>query len=195
VWNVDEMSYVETLYGHQDAITSIVTLNKERCLTNGSRDRTMRLWKIAEESQLVYRGSGTGNVEDDMLMVVDDEGSMNVKKRKKNSEYGGGSVDVVCMVDEDTFLSGTDSGAISIWSAGRKKPLYTRLRCHGSGEKVIDGETASYCHWIVSLAAVPYSDLFCSGSSDGTVRFWKISADKKSFDALFSYGIVCCAFV
>lgn len=33
----------------------ISSLLKERCVTAG-RDRTVRLWKVAEESQLVFRG-------------------------------------------------------------------------------------------------------------------------------------------
>lgn len=56
VWDGDEAAYVETLFGHQDACTSIDALSRERCLTSGGRDRTLRLWTILEESHLVYRG-------------------------------------------------------------------------------------------------------------------------------------------
>ena len=79
VWNVDELTYVETLYvkreccvlslknllssvsvicrfGHQDVITSIDCLSKERPITAGGNDRTLRVWKLIEESQLVYNG-------------------------------------------------------------------------------------------------------------------------------------------
>lgn len=61
------------------------------------------------------------------------------------------------------------------------------MRCHGTG---VQNDTI-YCNWITSLASVPYSDLFASGSADGFVRLWKISSDKKSFEALFKIGIVC----
>ena len=44
-------------FGHQDKILGIDSLNKERCLTCGARDRTLRLWKIVEESQLVFNGT------------------------------------------------------------------------------------------------------------------------------------------
>lgn len=86
VWNVDENAYVETLwvtnqkkknlakhlhlasafdffitvtrrsFGHQDAITGLDSLSRERCVTAGGRDRSVRVWKIAEESQLVFHG-------------------------------------------------------------------------------------------------------------------------------------------
>lgn len=56
VWSLNEMSYVETLYGHQDGITAIDALSRERAVTAGGKDNTIRIWKIAEESQLIYNG-------------------------------------------------------------------------------------------------------------------------------------------
>eukprot|EP00960_Hanusia_phi_P052611 761550-Hanusia_phi.AAC.11 len=55
IWNLDEMCYVETLFGHQCQINGIASLLRERCVSVG-RDRTMRLWKVMEESQLIFRG-------------------------------------------------------------------------------------------------------------------------------------------
>lgn len=43
-------------FGHQDAITALDSLSRERCVTAGGRDRSVRVWKIAEESQLVFHG-------------------------------------------------------------------------------------------------------------------------------------------
>ena len=56
VWNVDEMAYVETLFGHQDRITGVDAGVRERAVTSGGRDGTVRVWKIVEESQLVFNG-------------------------------------------------------------------------------------------------------------------------------------------
>ena len=114
VWDVDEMSYIETLYffsiklksfGHQDHIGSIGTLSKERCVTCGTRDRTVRLWKIPEESQLVFRGAGVLNATEDLVVM---DGMR--KKTEKNHVESGGSIDVVCMIEEDLFISGSDAG-------------------------------------------------------------------------------------
>ena len=41
-------------FGHQDKVLGIDSLSKERCITCGARDRSLRLWKIPEESQLVF---------------------------------------------------------------------------------------------------------------------------------------------
>lgn len=43
-------------FGHQDSVGSIDCLMKERPITAGMNDRTIRLWKVAEESQLVFHG-------------------------------------------------------------------------------------------------------------------------------------------
>ena len=50
IWNTEIMAYVETLYGHQDVIHAIDSLDKERALSCGGRDRSLRLWKVVEES-------------------------------------------------------------------------------------------------------------------------------------------------
>jgi len=46
---------MDTLYGHQSEILAVDCLRKERVLSVG-RDHTLRLWKVPEETQLVFRG-------------------------------------------------------------------------------------------------------------------------------------------
>ena len=55
VWDADEQLYIDTLYGHQAAVLAVAANNKERCVTVGA-DRTLRVWKILEESQLIFHG-------------------------------------------------------------------------------------------------------------------------------------------
>lgn len=43
-------------FGHQESIQSIDALMRERCVTAGGRDNSFRLWKIVEESHLVFNG-------------------------------------------------------------------------------------------------------------------------------------------
>ncbi|KAJ3145885.1 pre-rRNA processing protein [Geranomyces michiganensis] len=141
LWNVDEMAYVETLYGHQDHVMAIDTLTRERCITAGARDRTLRMWKIIDESQLIFRGGGGGpgnsggETAGQDLVVMD--GLRKEVKIDKAQSQAGGSLDAVALLDEEHFVSGSDTGAISLWNVNRKKPLFTKLRAHGVGSRTM----------------------------------------------------------
>ncbi|KAL8696410.1 MAG: hypothetical protein Q9201_007669 [Fulgogasparrea decipioides] len=197
-WSLDELGYMETLFGHQDEVVDVAALAMERCVSVGARDRTARLWKVVEESQLVFRGGGGGG---------------NTEKRKpeensltngdlKSISYAEGSIDRVAMIDEETFVTGSDNGGISLWSMHKKKPVFTVAVAHGldpplkpeeaSAEAVPDlkvpGEPQP--RWITALATVPYSDLILSGSWDGWVRVWRISENKKRIEGVGVFGNV-----
>lgn len=101
------MGYVETLFGHQDHIVSIDSLRSETCVSAGARDKTVRFWKIVDETQLVFRGGSRSRVSDVLegnLRAEDDElpGTTN--------KFVEGSLECVAMLDESTFVSGGDSG-------------------------------------------------------------------------------------
>lgn len=152
-------------------------------MTPGSRDRTVRYWKIPEESHLIFR-AGTSGDSGDILLAAEDPVSAQ-RIRLNNAKTFGGSIDVVEMITDEYFLSGSESGSISLWHVGRKKPLYTRLRAHRvlkptaqgdmqgtilnvDGFAVGDAEEGmldikDWQCWITCLAAVPYSDMFASG--------------------------------
>jgi len=129
------MGYVETLFGHQDIIVDIDALRSESAVTAGSRDKTLRFWKIVEESQLVFRGGGKSAFRELLeggLVDEEDEGKnaeqgvtvverpttsaeeksagKGKKKSSKALKFIEGSIECVAMIDETTFLSGGDSG-------------------------------------------------------------------------------------
>lgn len=133
IWSVEQLAYIDTLFGHQDTVSCIASANQDRCVSVGRRDRTVRLWKIAEESQLVFR----------------------------MSETDGGSLDEIVFVGK-YFVSGADSGVLSLWSASRKKPI-----CN------VKGHSAP----ISCLYSPHMTDVVISGSSDGFVRLWRIGED------------------
>lgn len=56
-------------FGHQDVITGLDSLSRECCVTAGGRDRTVRVWKIAEESQLVFHGHEWASVPFTFVLV------------------------------------------------------------------------------------------------------------------------------
>ena len=56
LWNVDSQMYMETLFGHQSELVGLDALKGDRLVSCG-RDTTARLWHVAQESQLVFRGT------------------------------------------------------------------------------------------------------------------------------------------
>ena len=58
LFDLSAMGYIETLFGHQDCIHGVDALRKETAVSVGGRDRTIRYWKVIDETQLVFRGGG-----------------------------------------------------------------------------------------------------------------------------------------
>lgn len=123
----------------------IACLDQEHCVTVGSRDATLRLWKIAEQTQLVFRGGNTTKY------TLPTEGS-------KVVQFVEGSMDKVAMLDESNFVTGGDSGSLCLWHTSKKKPTDTVPVAHGLSD------INSQPHGITALAAVPYTDLIISGT-------------------------------
>ncbi|KAL4728593.1 pre-rRNA processing protein [Fusarium chlamydosporum] len=181
VWSLDEMAYVESLFGHQDEILDVDALAQERCVSVGARDRTARLWKVAEETQLVFRGG-----------AVDKKSRPNgVNPRSLLHE---GSMDRVAMIDDDLFVTGSDNGALALWSVQKKKPVYIEPIAHGI-DPALDPEEASAeqnpdpqivppptPRWITAIRTIPYSDVILTGSWDGHIRVWQLSEDKRKIE-------------
>lgn len=205
LWNISPpvLAYVDTLFGHQDAVTDLKVLSTEACVTAGSRDKTTRYWKILEETQLVFRAGQKSRVRE----VIDDPGLLTYegmrqdendmdgfryqKTREVGETYIEGSVDAVAMIDDQHFLSGGDSGAISLWHTGKKKAIFTYALAHGLDRHTDTGEgvggpggSVENPRWITALAVLPFSDLFVSGSWSGQIRLWQIDSSLKAFRPL-----------
>jgi len=99
VFDLGEMTYVETLYGHGAEVISVDALSRERAISSGM-DGTIRLWKIVEGSQLVFKAPTAL------------------------------SVDSVALVTDTMFLSGSSDNSVSLWGAHKKKPMYSIDKAH-----------------------------------------------------------------
>ena len=188
-WSLNELAYVETLFGHQDQVVDVAALGQERCLSAGARDRTVRLWKVVEETQLVFRGGGGGGG------GGGDHKSRAQLKRKHSLGFAEGSIDRVAFIDDETFITGSDNGSLSLWSMHKKKPVYTLSAVHGSDPPLTPEEAFAEINmdgrkvpsppeprWITALKVIPYSDLVLTGSWDGWIKVWKITSDRKKFE-------------
>jgi ribosomal RNA-processing protein 9 len=90
------MTYVETLYGHQSPISDVSTSNKNRPVTVSRGDRTVRVWKVEEDSHLVYRPGG---------------------------DVGG--AECVAAIRDGWFVTGHDDGRLALWKEEKKRPVAT----------------------------------------------------------------------
>lgn len=196
-YSINQFAQLEILYGHQDNITDIAALSRESCVSVGSRDKSVMYWKIAEESRLTFRGG-------------DSE-----KKSKKSSDaedailpfHAEGSIDVVLMIDESHFVTGSDNGNISLWSRSKKKALYTKRVAHGllpafspqeASAEILEELAARQIppaqpYWITAIYSIPFSDIFISGSYDGQIRVWQLEREHlRSFTLLGSLSVKGC---
>ena len=102
MWDMEDMGYMDTLFGHGAEVNSITSLAMNRALSCG-RDGSLRLYKIQEESQLVFKRASTV------------------------------SIDTVTMLNENRFISGGDDGAVCLWQTNKKKPVAVMEHAHGEG--------------------------------------------------------------
>ena len=105
VFDLAALTYVETLFGHQEPALSVSVLRGEVAASAGGRDRTVRWWKIRDESQLVFRAGARSRVRE-----VIEGGSWEKADKDEGEQIVEGSVECVAMVDEHCFISGGDSG-------------------------------------------------------------------------------------
>ncbi|GAB7353268.1 hypothetical protein MBLNU459_g3775t1 [Dothideomycetes sp. NU459] len=191
IWSLDELAYVETLFGHQDEVIDIAALNQEICVSVGARDRTARYWRVVEESQLVFRGGGSATSKYEKRKR--DDGST-----PETKAYNEGCIDRVAMVDDETFITGSDNGSLSLWNIQKKKAVFVYPLAHGleapppaeqvSAEADPENDVSVFKdpqpRWITALACLPFTNIIVSGSWDGQIRAWKISEDKRRLEAL-----------
>ena len=101
-YNLNEMMYLETLYGHQFGVMDIDCHRKERPISVG-RDRTARAWKISEDSHLIFRGGAKVS-----------------------------SPDCVSVIKDDWYVTGHDDGHLGLWMTEKKRAVSMIELAHGS---------------------------------------------------------------
>lgn len=203
VWSCDELAYVETLFGHQDEVLDVDVLAKEVCVSVGARDKTARFWRVVEETQLVFRGGGSGRSRSKMH----DKTDSGVDLPDLDIVAHEGSIDRVAFVDDDTFITGSDNGALALWNIHKKKAVFTLPLAHGmqpppsldarSAELDMNdqfrdlellGDLQPNPRWITALKVVPYSNIIITGSWDGHIRAFRITTDRRRLERIDIVG-------
>ena len=195
VWSLDDMAYVDTLFGHQSDVVCVAPQRRERVVTVG-RDRTCRFWKVAEDSQLIFRPSP-----------------------------GAGQLESCAFVTPDTWITGSDDGTVSLWSTTKKRAVMSWEGVHGFGGGAVEDSTngnkfsahgiqapkffdprettdaaaqrvaaqemcgvsastsnapegvSNAGRWVNAVAVGRGTDLCATGAGDGAVRLWRANED------------------
>ncbi|KAL7441605.1 hypothetical protein ACHAXH_010038 [Discostella pseudostelligera] len=92
-YDLNAMTYVETLYGHQSPIVGIHCAHKNRPVSI-AKDRTVRVWKVEEDSHLVFRPGGDV-----------------------------GSAECVSAIQDGWFVTGHEDGRLALWREEKKRPV------------------------------------------------------------------------
>ena len=103
------MAYVDTLFGHQSDVACVAGQRRERVVTVG-RDRTCRFWKVAEDSQLIFRPAP-----------------------------GDGALESCAFASNDTWITGSDDGTVALWSTTKKRAVMSWKGIHGFGGAAVRG--------------------------------------------------------
>ena len=62
------------------------------------------------------------------------------------------------MLNEETFVTGSNESSLAVWSIAKKKPIYTVKKAHNKSD-----EKAGHTSWISSVATLHNTDLIASG--------------------------------
>jgi ribosomal RNA-processing protein 9 len=156
-YSLDEMLYMETLYGHQFGITDIDCHLQEQPISVG-RDRTARAWKLASDSHLIFRGGAQVP-----------------------------AADTVTCLNEHWFLTGHENGLLCLWTMDKKRPMATIERTHGALVTNTDHNDDAAAAMIpgsgrgvVSISSIKGSDVAATGSNDGYLRLWKVQTGRQA---------------
>lgn len=141
IWNLDPMMYTESLYGHQSGVMGIDSLYKERAISCGV-DHTCRIWKIVEESQLLYRGHNASidcisQINEEVFVAGSQDGSIslwNAGHKRPNFVYNNAHgndnpwISSICALPFSDFVaSGSNDGNLKFWEFSKTKQILSRI--------------------------------------------------------------------
>ncbi|KAH3762338.1 U3 small nucleolar RNA-interacting protein 2 [Pelomyxa schiedti] len=133
IWNVDAMAYVDSLFGHQSGVLCVDALSRERALT-GSYDKSVRVWKVVEETQLIFsshketvdcvcllnEASFVSGGQDGTLKLW--FGGKKTPVYTRGNAHGGKWISALgCCRRSDVVASGSYDGFIRLWRVGSNR--------------------------------------------------------------------------
>jgi ribosomal RNA-processing protein 9 len=213
IYQIDLNSYkvINSFKAHNDAISGIVFDESKDQFYSISQDNTMKVWALTNHNTkalMVNTFWGhTGKINDmdlmtrNRILTCGADNQVNLWKTESQS-FLQFKIDELSITDNikafnnDTFLTSTDDGCLSLWKTNKKKPIYKLKYAHGfrkqqnllhpffinkevyddiihGKETDIESVNLEIPFPITSLSCLKNSDLIFSGSNNGTLNFYK----------------------
>ncbi|XP_014283002.1 U3 small nucleolar RNA-interacting protein 2 [Halyomorpha halys] len=194
IWEADTFNHYHSFLGHQASVTGLAFCKITQNLYSCSKDKTVKVWSMNEKA---YIETLFGH--HDCITGIDvlckgravtaggTDSTCRVWKIEEETQliYNGNSrsIDSVKRLDDAHFVSCSEDGSLCLWGTLKKKPLAKVESAHGFDP--LSGEP----YWISSVACVPNSEIFASGSNDGNVRFWNCADNYRNFTEFYSIPV------
>lgn len=213
----DNRCFVEALYGHEATITSIDTLRKERVVTSGGLDRSVRVWKIVEQAQTVFE---TKHDSVDIVRFIDDktfvsggtDGSITLWTTMKRSplftlkeahqtnvkftERHRMSIDTG--YDQKGFsfwLSALAVYSSAIATPRGKKRKKSKLKSRGENDFESGEEQSSEDEEEELEVSESSTVLVASGSCNSEIKIWKLHRSQGKYELKIDRTLECHGFI
>ncbi|KAK9508739.1 hypothetical protein O3M35_006225 [Rhynocoris fuscipes] len=194
LWDAGNLSHVFTFKGHTAAVTGLAFCRFSLNLYSCSKDRTVKVWSVQDKAYLETlfghhmpitgidsltkdRAITSGGTDDTVRVWKIQEESQLIFNHTR-------SIDGVKRLDDHHFISFGDDGSVCIWAVTKKKPLHIIKEAHGKDN------IAKVPQWITSVACISNSEVFASGSCDGTVKIWKCEENFRKTSLIANVPIV-----
>ena len=184
-WDLSEMGYLETLFGHQDTVTAVDCWTKERPISV-STDRTARMWKVVDESHSVFRGhkSSADSVQlltDDTFITGGQDGALHLWKDSQKKpqamvhaahgfDNNGANPNWICGLASikmsNVAASGSSDGYVRLWNANAESRQLDQV-----AEVAMEG-------FVNALAMSPRLLVAGTGREHSWGRWWCVKGNK-----------------
>ncbi|XP_039123297.1 U3 snoRNP-associated protein-like YAOH [Dioscorea cayenensis subsp. rotundata] len=176
----NEQSYFIVIMSHRSELLTVDCLGKlddERLLTVG-RDRTLRMWKVHDESQLVFRGPAASLecccfIDGNEFIFGSDDGSIELWSSRHKKP-----IHIIKNAHALPDQSNRDEKEAIPDGCIKENGIPKEKKCSLAES------------WVSSIAVCKGSDLAVSGAANGLIRLWAIENDNKGLRPLFDYPLV-----
>lgn len=173
IWDTEKKTHFHTLNGHKKTINILKFKLNSYEFYSGSADGQMKIWDAKQKGLIDTLFGHRKDMLDISILSEDNIVSSSydrkpiVWKIQKDSQmiYNERlfSLDCVSGIDKNYFVTGSESGEISLWHTSKKNPRKILERAHKG--------------WVSSLVTFFNGDIVISGANDGFIKVYEVNCE------------------